>query len=833
MTSVDSISTDQLRRLHPRVIQEPSQIASLMARLVDEQVTLRQGLNRRIEPEIARVVAIAKDHVVLRTTGFEATDRRRLLLNFTLDGQTYSFSTIRLDEEVNGRVRAQTPRAVYCTERRERRRRPSSARSSDPSRVLLIEHGNVEREAQVEDWSVEGLGLRTPRAELRVSRGFRVRFIDGARAGYEADAELRHSAPDALRPGWIRLGLELSHYGQASPFPVVRRAEVLPGRPIDRARRRWNALAHGAAYVSTRVVRSLLRQRQGVPRIRVVRYQNERREELVGIVDSCGDTQGATAVVISPAWGRTKETLLPLARTIVETFRAANRPVVVLRFDGIRRRGESHNDPDCLRSGTEHHHFTFSQGVDDISATLDFLERSSEFAPLRTILVTFSAASIDGRAALARESPQRIAGWVCVVGAPDLQSAMRVISGGIDYVGGVERGIRFGLQEILGVEVDIDLAGNDAIEKKLAFLEDARRDLAGLSQPVTWFHGAYDAWMELDRVRDILSRGDTRGRRLVVIPTGHQLKSSRQALEVFQSIASEIGQMALGNELRPELPNFGDLDARAAAERRRRPAVKANLRHFWRDYLVGRDGVLGIELMTNASNYRSLMDTQIEALRVGAGDVVLDVGAGTGAFPMQLADAEVYPRPLEIVELDLVSDGLRRARSRLEGRFLLKEVSIQYLQADLDVAGALYRIPLRSQSCDRVLASLVLSYVRDPFDLLREIYRVLRPGARVVISAMRKDADISKIYTEGLNELRSGLARELFGAEGEKQLAESARTFLNDAARLLDLEEQGAFHFWEPDELAALTRGAGFSNLSIRCVFGVPPQAIMVAARRP
>jgi hypothetical protein len=207
---------------------------------------------------------------------------------------------------------------------------------------------------------------------------------------------------------------------------------------------------------------------------------------------------------------------------------------------------------------------------------------------------------------------------------------MRVISGGVDYVGGVERGIRFGFQEILGVEVDIDLAGDDAISHRLAFLEDARRDFSRISQPVTWFHGAYDAWMELDRVEDILSRGDTSRRQLVVIPTGHQLKSSRQALEVFQSISAEIGRMALGVELRPELPNFGDLDARRAVERSRRPAVKTNLRDFWHDYLVGPNGVLGIELMTSASNYRSLMDAQIAALRVGAGDVVLDVGAGTG-----------------------------------------------------------------------------------------------------------------------------------------------------------------------------------------------------------
>ena len=833
MTNVETISADQLRLLHPRAIEEPTEIASLFERLRDEQVTLRQGLNRRIEPETAKVISVERDHVVLRAEGFDPADQHNLLLNFSLDGQAFSFATVRLDDEVNGRVRARKPRVVYCRERRDRARRTPRGGHLDPSRVLLIEEGRTQHQAQVEDCSAGGLGVRLPGAESRVSRRFRVRFVDGDRAGWEADAERRHQGPDSARSGWTRLGLALSNYGSPSLLPVVHRTEILPGRTLDRARRRWSTLAQGAAYASTRLVRSLnLRKREG-PEIRIVRYQNGRGERLVGIIDSWGDTRGATAVVIAPAWGRTKETLLPLARTIVETFRAANRPVVVLRFDGIRKRGESHNDPECLETGTEHHHFSFSQGVRDISATLDFLESSPELAPSKTILVTFSAASIDGRAAVARESAGRITGWVCVVGATDLQSAMRVISGGVDYVGGAERGVRFGFQEVLGVEVDIDLAGDDAIAHKMGFLEDARRDLAQISQPITWFHGEHDAWMDLDRARDILSRGDTRQRQLVVIPTGHQLQSSRQALEVFQSISLEIGRMALGVELRPELPNFVDLDARRGAERSRGPAVETNLRDFWHDYLVGRDGVLGIELMTSASNYQSLMETQIEALRIGAGDVVLDIGAGTGAFPTQIADRGGCPVPLEIVELDFVKGGLHRTRKRLEERVLPKGLEVQYLEASLDAPEGFRCIPLRSESCDRVLASLVLSYVRDPSELLREIHRVLRPGARLVISVMQRDADISKIYMEGVTELQGGLARRRFGAEGVEQVTQSARTFLNDAARLLDLEEQGTFQFWEPDELATLIRGAGFSNLQVCSAFGVPPQAIMVAADRP
>src|SRR4029434_9557517 len=114
-----------------------------------------------------------------------------------------------------------------------------------------------------------------------------------------------------------------------------------------------------------------------------------------------------------------------------------------------------------------------------------------------------------------------------------LQSAMRTVSGGVDFLGGAERGVKFGLQEIQGVEVDMDLAATDALASSLAFMDDARRDMAMIQQRVTWIHGRYDAWMNLQRTQHLLGTGVPTSRRLLVLPTGHQLRSSREALEVF------------------------------------------------------------------------------------------------------------------------------------------------------------------------------------------------------------------------------------------------------------------------------------------------------------
>jgi ubiquinone/menaquinone biosynthesis C-methylase UbiE len=565
---------------------------------------------------------------------------------------------------------------------------------------------------------------------------------------------------------------------------------------------------------------------------RVIRYANAEGETLCGIVDVFGESRHAPAVVIPSAWGRTKETLLPLALTIGATFQAAGESVVVVRFDGIRRRGESHRDPECRAPGDENLRFTFSQGARDVHATLDFLERSAEFQPRTSILVTFSVASIEGRRALASDDKGRLGGWVSVVGSADAQSLTRVISGGVDFFGGIERGVRFGRQEIQGLLVDMDHAGQDALAERLAFLSDARRDFAATRAPITWLHGRHDAWMDLDRIRDALSFGESSNRRLIEIPTGHQLRTSSEALETFQLIACESARMALGAELPPSLPDLEFLGKRRRNEMERLEAAEANLRDFWKDYVVGRDGGVGMELVTHADPYQRLMDLQIDCLSLDPGDRVLDLGSGVGPFPMQLREHEEL-RDLWILEADFVHEALARTRERF-GALEVSEsqLLLQFARFDLDGLGEERSIPLRDQVVDAVLLSLVLNYVSEPTVLLAEIHRLLRPGGRLVVSSLKRDADISAICVDTIADLRGGRGRSALGAEGERRMAGSLQKFINDAARLLDFEERGRFQFWNAPELGEMLGAAGFRDVTIEPAFGDPPQALVARAIR-
>lgn len=825
--SATATSIDALKSLHPSAVRDPDTIAGILSQLERERIPLRRGVNERIDPEIAYLERVEGRLLRFRTKDLRAQVRDRVLLNFRIGPQSYSMAVEVIDAG-DSRIDCSVPSVIYRSERRDRQRIRSTSDEPTGELVLLASQDRTLGYGRVKDFSPEGLGVEVP-SEIRLDRADRlvVHFLDGERKGLSTAVEMRHER-HADPAGWKRIGL--SRLRRDTDLVSVERSDRLGPTQWSALQTSWSVMSSALRFAGSRTLPRLLRSSSQDVQVRVVDYENPKGERIRAIVDSWGDTRGAPAIVIPPAWGRTKETLLPLAATIVSSFRAARRPVTVIRFDGIRRRGESFNEPSCRSVGSEYHRFTFSQAVDDVLSTVEFLHAEPAFRPQAIVLVTFSAASIDGRRAAAVAADRGLSGWISVVGSADLQSMMRIVSGGVDFVGGVERGIRFGRNMILGVEVDIDLAGRDALDSKLAFLEDACRDFEAIQIPVTWFHGRYDAWMELERVRIALSSGNRTRRRLVEIPTGHQLRSSKEALAVFQLIACEAGRMVRGAPIKARTPNLHSLERRRTAERTRLPRKMAvDKRAFWKAYLLGRDGVLGIELMTGTSAFREFMEEQIKLLRLSGGECILDLGAGTGSFPLQLAEAQ-RELMLRVVGLDFVRESLRRAGARLHG-VGSSRVRTNFAVCELDVGNRI-AVPLRDESVDAAMASLLLGYLDSPLDFFKEVARVLKPGGRLVASGLRKDADVSRIFRSGVSELASNTARPRFDPSEISDLAEVSRDFLSDAVRLFDLEEEGVFEFREPQDIASMLEAAGFEQVHVRASFGDPPQAMVICARR-
>lgn len=142
-------------------------------------------------------------------------------------------------------------------------------------------------------------------------------------------------------------------------------------------------------------------------------------------------------------------------------------------------------------------------------------------------------------------------------------------------------------------------------------------------------------------------------------------------------------------------------------------------------------------------------------------------------------------------------------------------------------------LPFANNAFEGIMASLVLSYMEFPNDTLAEIFRILKPGAPLVISSMLPDADTSKPYMDSIAFLEKAPEDQLPFGKPREELLHDARAFMNKASGLMRLEEEGVFKFWTGEELSELLLQAGFENCSVKNSFGQKPQATIVYCVKP
>ena len=812
---LDRVASETLSALHREPISVPAQVLEILRQTSKARCILSAGINRRNEASTAMILAVDGAYLLLATSNIAPSDRPQLFFTTDLAGVRYFFACTPLSVEGIDRLRVSVPDAIYRAERRDLGRRAVAAkvslRASDGNRI----------QAEVANETLQGLAILLPES-IAVSLPAEITVYRETSAE-PLFARVCHRSPDDARKGWIRVGLSVSSVPTNTRIAIDRRSRILNRRPS------LSELVRLAANGASVAARRAGWRHMSRHVVKTVRFENNRNEPMLGIENAWGDAAGATAVVIPPAWGRTKETMLPLALTIERTFRLAQKPIRVLRFDGTNRRGESYIDPDFREPGQEYLRFTFSQAARDISSAVDYLYADPLRTPSAVVLVTFSLAAVEARRALV--SDRRVGGWVSVVGMADLQTALRTISGGIDYGDGLLRGVRFGRHELVGVVADMDHTGLDAINHHIGFLEDVRRDMARIEVPITWIHGKHDAWMDLDRVVETMSCGRVDNRRLIEVPTGHQLRSSRNALATFQLIAEEVSEMALGSRISGAMPSLTKLASAREAELARLPRVDSDVREFWRDYLLGRRRILGMELLAATAAYRNFMEMQIQLLSLDDGERVADLGAGTGDFGRCLQH-QPRPKKLCVVEVDYLREALSRAGQRRQG--VRVSAGLRYAQCvcnlDLESGSA---ICLQSGAFDAVLASLVISYLKHPERFLREVFRVLKPGGRVVVSSMVKDADATMLFHDGVVEYATREARTALDPSADELFDVLVRDFLNDGSRLLEFEERGRFQFWDGEDLRFAAANAGFVKIRVCQGFGDPAQAVILSAERP
>ncbi len=116
----------------------------------------------------------------------------------------------------------------------------------------------------------------------------------------------------------------------------------------------------------------------------------------------------------------------------------------------------------------------------------------------------------------------------------------------------------------------------------------------------------------------------------------------------------------------------------------------------------------------------------LRALSPVPGDTILDLGCGSGLLSIELARA--VGAGGRVVGLDPSDDMLSAARARCA----------EFDTIDL-IEGTAENLPFAENEFDKAVSLQVFEYFSDARPALRELYRVLRPGGRLVIGDMHWD----------------------------------------------------------------------------------------------
>ncbi|MFI7588007.1 demethylmenaquinone methyltransferase [Spongisporangium articulatum] len=164
-----------------------------------------------------------------------------------------------------------------------------------------------------------------------------------------------------------------------------------------------------------------------------------------------------------------------------------------------------------------------------------------------------------------------------------------------------------------------------------------------------------------------------------------------------------------------------------------------------------------------------------DALQVHAGQTVLDLAAGTGTSSEPFTDAGVHTVPC-----DFSLGMLRVGRTR---------------RPDMPfVAGDGTRLPFADASFDAVTISFGLRNVVDVDACLRELYRVTKPGGRVVVCEFSRPtwAPFRTVYTEYLMKALPKVATAVSSnPEAYVYLAESIRAWPDQPGLAAKLQDAG------------------------------------------
>jgi ubiquinone/menaquinone biosynthesis C-methylase UbiE len=504
-------------------------------------------------------------------------------------------------------------------------------------------------------------------------------------------------------------------------------------------------------------------------------------------------------VIIAPGYGQTALDASTLS------YYLAQHQLRVLRYDHTNHVGLSDGELEQT---------TLRSMQADLLKVVEFVQHTWPTAPLIVM-----ASDLTARVALKMAVQSRPLDLLLLINpVVDIQAMLMAVHGH-DLVADHRYGLRLGTANLLGLIVNVDRFVGDLVAGGFTDLASTIEDVRLLRSPtaiLTIPSSALGPLPPADLPQAFLTALGTHTS-LATVSTpliGQNLPLNEPHPPAFRHI---LEQIAATVSLPTILSEFREQTRRLLARQQRIEMERTRLRHNLSQFTREAVRIAHLQQLPQLGNlheYWKLLDDLYRLLSPLKPDsVLLDVGVGHGDLVRATMVNLAYrsrqrgwspARPVHMIGLEHSQDSLMQARQNL--RALHRELDSDFagtltihppMTTDWVQAAYTQGLPFKDQSLHRIVCNLSLPFVPSPLATIRELYRILHPQGRLVLTVFHPDTDLSVLYRRHLHRAN------------QDEFSPQAHIVLHYLGRLREAIRHGLLHTFDRPSLAAFLQQAG------------------------